>query len=167
MKLQPAVKKESTRMAAACAVGTAGILVCFALARLVTEKVPFDWRVILSAVIGCGVAAGNFFLMSLMVTRVAGYTDTDKAKKYVKASYTRRMLLQAVWVVLAFALDCFCGMAGLLPLLIPGLWLRLSGAKKALAKRDAAPETGREDGDAVSPAGEPAPEAAEERAKEE
>ena len=45
----------------------------------------------------------------------------------MKASYSKRMLLQMLWVVAAIAVPCFHFAAGILPLLFPSAGIKLMG----------------------------------------
>lgn len=45
----------------------------------------------------------------------------------MKASYSQRMLIQMLWVVIAIAAPCFQFVAGILPLLFPGTGIKLMG----------------------------------------
>ena len=45
----------------------------------------------------------------------------------MKASYSRRTLLQMAWVVVAIAAPCFQFAAGILPLLFPSFGIKLMG----------------------------------------
>ena len=158
MTLQPAVKKETAFVAIGTSAGTALMLAAFFLLhRLFPDSIPFDYRVIISAVIGCAAAAANFFLMAVTVQKIAelgaskgasrvvetertedGETVkdsevivdpavSDKSRQLMKASYRNRTLMQLVWAVLAFALPVFNGAAGLIPLFIPSILIKLRG----------------------------------------
>ena len=166
MKLQPAVKKETAFISIGTAAGTALMLVLFYLLhRLMPESVPFDYRIVLSAVIGCAIAAANFFLMAVTVQRIAELgaaegasvvvpsegtpsdgsssdgeeSDDDgsrvvvnpavseKSQQLMKASYRNRTLIQLVWAVLSFVLPFTNGAAGIIPLFIPSLLIKLRG----------------------------------------
>lgn len=127
-EIQPAVKKESKKVAGYTA---AGVLVMwavfFALHMAMPEKVPFDYTVILGGIAGGIVAALNFFLMGLTVQKVASTQDEDTARMRMKASYTQRTMLQMLWVVLAIVLPCFHFAAGIIPLLFPGTGIKIAG----------------------------------------
>ena len=127
-KLQPAVKKETTRVAAMTAVGVAVMCVAFAVLHLVIpESVPFDYTVILGGLGGGFVAVLNFFLMGLTVQKVASCDSEDNARSIMKASYSRRMLLQMLWVVLAIVLPFTQFAAGIIPLLFPSTGIKIMG----------------------------------------
>lgn len=128
MTIQPAVKKETTNIAVYTAVG--GVLmfiVFFIINKIDSELVPFDLTVILGGLCGMGVAVLNFFLMAITVQSVASAEDEDKAKSIMKASYTRRMGLQLLWIVIALVAPVFNWIAGLLPLLFPSAGIKIKG----------------------------------------
>ncbi|MBS6397950.1 MAG: hypothetical protein KH452_12520 [Clostridiales bacterium] len=126
--VQPAVKKETKKVAVSTAVGVILMWIGFAVLHLfIPEKVPLDYTVFLGGICGGSIAVLNFFLMGLTVQKVAATSDEEMARMKMKASYSQRMLLQMVWVVIAIAAPCFSMVAGLLPLLFPGMGIKLTG----------------------------------------
>lgn len=126
-KIQPAVKKETKKVAAYTVAGVVVMYVVFALLHaMMPENIPFDYTVILGGIGGGLIAVLNFFLMGLTVQKVAASEDEGAARMRLKASYTQRMLLQMLWAVAAVAAPCFQFAAGLIPLLIPSLGIKLS-----------------------------------------
>lgn len=126
--IQPAVKKETKRVTVITAVGVAVMWIGFGIFHWIfPEKVPFDYTVFLGGLGGGLIAVLNFFLMGLTVQKVASSEDEEKARLKMKASYSQRMLLQMVWVVIAIAAPCFQFVAGLLPLLFPGFGIKILG----------------------------------------
>ena len=86
MTLQPAVKKETAFISIGTAAGTALMLVLFCLLhRFFPDSIPFDYRVVLSAVIGCVIAAVNFFLMAVTVQKIAELGAAEGASRIVPA----------------------------------------------------------------------------------
>ena len=135
MKLQPESKKELTRIACGTAICTAVMWVVFAALHLV-GWVAFDYKVILSGIIGAAVAVGNFAGICVVVQKVIDEPDEKKRSAMLKVSYNSRMLLQALWVVIAIAAPCFQPFAGALPLLFPRVtiyYLQITGKYKPLA----------------------------------
>lgn len=109
------------------------ILMCVGFAVLhavFPEKVPLDYTVFLGGIVGGFVAVLNFFLMGLTVQKVAATSDEEMARMRMKASYSRRMMLQMLWIILAVTVPCFNPVAGLLPLLFPGFGIKLTGIIK-------------------------------------
>ena len=127
MKLQPAVKKETMFVLTGTAAATSVTLaVWFLLHRSMPEQIPWDYRIWLSAVIGCGVAVLNFFMMALTVQNVVE-SDEKEAYNKMKLSYRYRMLLQLGWLVLAMVLPCFHFIAAFIPILIPSILIKGKG----------------------------------------
>lgn len=130
-QVQPAVKKETLRVAASTAVGVLLMWIVFGvLHAAVPEKVPMDYTVLLGGVGGGLVAVLNFFLMGLTVQKVAASDSEDAARMSMRASYSRRMLLQLLWMIIAIAAPCFQFAAGIAPLLFPSLGIKLTGILK-------------------------------------
>lgn len=123
--IQPAVKKETKHIIFYTGIGAAIMWVVFALLHgFMPEKVPFDYTVILGGVVGGAVAVLNFFLMGLTVQKVAGQTNEDAARMQMKASYSQRLMLQILWIIVAIAAPCFQFAAGIIPLLFPSLGIK-------------------------------------------
>ena len=91
------------------------------------QKVPFDYTVFLGGAVGGCVAVLNFFFMGLAVQKAAVATDEDTARMRIKASYSQRMLIQMLWVILAIVAPCFHFVAGIVPLLFPGTGIKIAG----------------------------------------
>jgi len=128
MQIQPAVKKETLYIAAGTLTGTLLMFLAFwFLHRFMPDAVPFGYKVILGGMLGALVAVGNFFFMGLTVQKIASTQNEEEAYKSMKASYRFRTLSQLLWVVLAFALPCFNGAAGIIPLFLPSMCIKLRG----------------------------------------
>ena len=91
------------------------------------QKVPLDYTVFLGGAVGGCVAVLNFFFMGLAVQKAAAATDEDTARMRIKASYSQRMVLQMLWVVVAIVVPCFHFVAGIVPLLFPGTGIKIAG----------------------------------------
>lgn len=129
MKLQPESKKELARIAGGTAICTAAMWVLFAAFQVV-GWVSFDSTVVLGGLIGAAVAVGNFAGICLMVQKVVDEKDEDRRKMMLKVSYNVRMLIQAVWVVIAIAAPWFQPFASVLPLFFPRVtiyYLQITG----------------------------------------
>lgn len=129
MKLQPESKQQLVRIALGTAACTAAMLVLFAILHLMGVA-SFDGKVILSGLVGAGVAIANFAGICFTMEKAIEDGDEKHRKAVIKASYNGRMLLQALWVVIAIAAPCFQPFAGILPLLFPRLtiyYLQLTG----------------------------------------
>ena len=129
--LQPAVKKETQKVVIYTVVGVILMwVVLFLLRPAMPDKIVFDYTTILAGIIGGGVAVLNFFLMGISVQNIAATEVQDMAKKKIKNSYSQRMALQLIWVVIAIAAPCFYFVAGILPLLFPSLGIKLMAVIK-------------------------------------
>ena len=134
MKLQPEPKKELLRIACGVSLCTAVMWVVFAALHLV-GWVVFDYRVLLGGIIGALVAIGNFAGICFVVQKVIDEPDEKKRKAQLQISYNTRMLLQALWIIIAIAAPCFQAFAGVLPLLFPRVtiyYLQITGKYKPL-----------------------------------
>ena len=118
MKLQPESRKQLLRITGGTAICTAAMWVIFAALHLV-GWIRFDHTVVLASLVGAAVAVGNFAGICLMVQKVIDEPDEKKRKAKLQLSYNSRMLLQAVWVIVAIAAPCFQPFAGVLPLFFP------------------------------------------------
>ena len=125
--LQPAVKKETIKVTIYTIVGVILMWVLLAVLHPTNpEKILFDYTAILGGIVGGAVAIVNFILMGLSVQNIAATEDKDFAKKKMKTSYTQRMALQMIWIIIAIAAPCFYFVAGILPLLFPSLGIKLT-----------------------------------------
>lgn len=123
--LAPAVKKETVRVARMTAVCLVLMWVVFGILHAVMpEKVPFDYRVILGGLGGSLVAVLNFLLMGAAVQKAAAAEDEDGARARIRLSYSRRMMMQMLWVIIAIVVPVFHFAAGILPLLFPSFGIK-------------------------------------------
>ena len=128
VSVQPAVKKETRNVALITAIGLVLMFAVFCILHIFfPDNVPFDYKVILAGICAGIVAVLNFFLMGLAVQKIAATADQDEAKKMMQKSYYRRFGLQVLWIIAAIAAPCFNIVAGLIPLMFPGLGIRLRG----------------------------------------
>lgn len=127
-EIQPAVKKETGRVAVYSLAGTVIMWIAFAVLHyFVKEEIPFNYTVFLGGIAGALVAVLNFFLMCMTVQRVAAESDDENARLIMKNSYSKRMALQLVWLIVAIAAPCFQWAAGFIPLLFPSLGIKIKG----------------------------------------
>ncbi len=134
MKLQPAVKTETGKIALGTGIGVLIMYAVFFVLHMVIPKdirfgwsVPFDYKVILGGICGYLVAVGNFFWMAVTVQKVANIEDEKQARSTMGVSYRYRTLLQLLWVILAIAVPVFNMVAGIVPLFIPSIVIKLRG----------------------------------------
>ena len=150
MKVQPAVRQETAKIA----VGTAILTVLMVAVFLILRR--FDWTVITGALLGYIAAVGNFFLMALTVQKAADdmkpietpeaekaedaeeadgddrkdvplSEDAKRGKQRMQLSYTLRMLGMGVIAILGVTLPWFQSVAVLLPMLFPRLVIAFEG----------------------------------------
>ncbi|MBQ8536100.1 MAG: hypothetical protein IJ461_01665 [Clostridia bacterium] len=134
MRIQPAVQKETKKIALWTGILTVLMIVAFMVLK------RFDYTVITGALAGYLMAVGNFFLMALSVQKAAESMkgvhvapapedeegeepplseEAQKAGKRVQHLYTLRMLVIVVLAVLLINLPWFNSLASLIPLLFP------------------------------------------------
>lgn len=121
MKLHPASRKEIRRIALGTLAGD-GILIALLLLGDLLGLRKFDPASILPSVaIGSAVGIGSFTLLCLTVQSALGTEDQKRLRARLRLSSNFRMLLQAGWVVTAFAAEPFHFLAGALPVFFPKL----------------------------------------------
>ena len=121
MKLQPASRKEITRI-------TIGTLVCdgILIAALFLLSLvgigQFDVvRILLGVACGSLLAVLNFTILCLTVQSAVGMENKRKMKARFQLSYNLRLLIQAAWVVAAFLIPQIHFVAGAAPILFPNV----------------------------------------------
>lgn len=148
MKLQPASRKEITRIAAGT-LACDGIMIAglFLLSQFGIGT--FDlFRILLGAALGSAVAVVNFAILCLTVQSAVEIENKRKMKARFQLSYNIRMILQAVWVVLCFAVPQIHFIAGAVPILFPNVvifWLQSKGKLTSPSKAPSLPEEEQED----------------------
>lgn len=139
MFLQPASRKEITRIA----IGTLFwdvilVAVLFLLSQFDIGKFDLG-RILFSAACGSLVAVLNFTALCVTVQNVVGTENKKQMQAKFQVSYNFRMLLQAVWVVVALLLPQIHVVAGAVPLLFPNLTiLALQATGKLMPKNEKA-----------------------------
>lgn len=145
MTIQPAVKKETARVAIGVGIMSALMIAVY----LIVGK--FDCTVMLGALLGTCAAIGNFFLMALTVQKATESMpvlpkkeeeapengeegeerneplsdEARQAGKSMQASYILRMLGLAVIAIIAAKLPAFDLLATALPMLFPHIVITL------------------------------------------
>ena len=105
--LAPAVKKETFRVAVVTAALLVIMWIVFGVGHAVSpDQIPFNYTVILGGLGGSLIAVLNFFMMGLTVQKVASTENEDDARARMKASYSQRMMLQIIWIIIAVAAPC-------------------------------------------------------------
>ena len=141
MKLQPASKKEIKRIL----FGTLVLDVLLVAGLFLLSQFDigsFDLgRILVSALIGSGIAVLNFTLMCLTIQSAVEMEDKKKMQAKFQLSYNARMILQSAWVVIAFLVPAFHFIAGAAPVLFPKITILYLQARGKLVTRDASPDT--------------------------
>lgn len=144
MKIQPAIRQETLRMAIGVAILTVLMVGVFLIIGM------FDATVLTGAVFGGAFAVLNFFLMAMSVQKAAelmngvqlppeevgedGETvdkplspEATKARQKMQLSYTGRMLLTVVFAIIALLVPAIHPVAALIPLLFPRIVIMIQG----------------------------------------
>ena len=121
MKLQPASRKEITRIS----IGTLvcdGIMIAalFLLSQFGIGRFELD-RILLGAACGSLIAIFNFTLLCLTVQSAVEIESKRKMKARFQLSYNIRMVIQAGWVVASFLIEPIHFIAGAAPILFPNV----------------------------------------------
>ena len=149
IKLQPAVKQETRRIAYGTLILTAIMIVVF----IVIGR--FDLTVLWGALLGTAAATGNFFLLAVSVQQAAekmngvqmeSFAEKDareeseetgqeqkqdasaeirQARRGMQTSYTLRMLMLAATAIIGVTVSVFHPVATLVPFLFPQLIIYL------------------------------------------
>lgn len=152
IKLQPAVKQETRRIAYGTLILTAIMIVVF----IVIGR--FDLTVLWGALLGAAAATGNFFLLAVSVQQAAekmngvqmeSFAEKDareeseeanqeqkqdasadtpeirQARRGMQTSYTLRMLMLAATAIIGVTVSVFHPVATLVPFLFPQLIIYL------------------------------------------
>lgn len=138
MKLQPASRKELSRIA----IGTLvcdGVMIAALFVLSLVGVGSFDvFRILLGAACGSVVAILNFAILCLTVQSAVEIENKKKMKARFQLSYNIRLVLQAGWVVLCFVLKPIHFVAGAAPILFPNVVIFfLQSRNKLFPKSDA------------------------------
>lgn len=148
MKLQPASRKEISRIALGTLVCDVILIAALFLLSLVGVGTFSPGRILLGALCGSVVAVGNFTILCLTVQSAVNIDNKRKMKKAFQLSYNLRLLLQAVWVVAAFLIPQIHFVAGAAPVLFPNVVIFfLQSRGKLISESAPAPEKKPEDTD--------------------
>ena len=148
MKLQKAVRQETVAVAAGTGIGCIALILLFLIVYLIFPQsaVRFDYRVVLGALCGGAVAVANFFLMAVTVQNVVNVENRDDALRMMRVSYRNRMLMRGIWIIVAIFAPCFHYAAGIIPLFIPSLVIKIRGIRMGITGKPAQTAAGEEPG---------------------
>lgn len=113
IKIEPAVKLETKHMA----IGIAAMSVVMEIVFAVIGK--FDYTVLLGNLLGGGFALLNFFLMALAVQRSVLKETPEESKLVIQNSYTKRLLLLVVVLIVGIKAPYFNWIAVVIPQFFP------------------------------------------------
>lgn len=99
MKLDPEVLGENRKMAVGCLCCSIAMAAGFLIAR------RFDLSVLFGLIIGYLLAVGNFFFMSVGITRALATGDEAAAKAKMRSSYIARTIVMLAVMALSLAVD--------------------------------------------------------------
>ena len=144
MKLQKAVRQETVAVAVGTGIGCIALILLFLIVYLIFPQsaVRFDYRVVLGALCGGAVAVANFFLMAVTVQNVVNVENRDDALRMMRVSYRNRMLMRGIWIIVAIFAPCFQYAAGIIPLFIPSLVIKIRGIRMGVTGKPAQTEPG-------------------------
>ena len=121
MKLQPASRKELTRVALGTLVCDAVMIATLFVLSLVGVGAFTAGRILLGAACGSVVAVVNFAILCLTVQNAVEIENKKKMKARFQLSYNIRLLLQAAWVVVCALIPQIHFIAGAAPILFPNV----------------------------------------------
>ena len=159
MKLEPESKQQLARITGGTLLCTAAMWVVFAALHTVGWA-RFDASVIGGSLVGAAVAIANFAGICFVVQKIIDEPDEKRRKATLQLSHNARMLLQAVWVVVAIAAPCFQPFASVLPLFFPRItiyYLQITGKYKPLVPKAEPVDVSVEDDPAPADAQQSAP----------
>lgn len=139
MKLQPASRKEITRITIGTLVCDAILIAALFLLSLVGVGQFETGRILLGVVCGSVIAVLNFTILCLTVQSAVGMENKRKMKARFQLSYNIRLILQAGWVVLCFVLKPIHFVAGAAPILFPNVVIFFLQSRNRLFPQSGAP----------------------------
>ena len=139
MKLQSASRKEITRICIGTAICDAVMIAgLFLLSQFGIGSFE-PGRILLGAVCGSIIAVVNFTILCLTVQSAVEIESKRKMKARFQLSYNIRLLLQAAWVVAAFAIPQIHFIAGAAPVLFPNVVILYLQSKNRLLTPEGSP----------------------------
>lgn len=139
MKLQPASRKELSRIAAGTLICDAIMIAALFVLSLLGVGRFEPMRILLGTACGSVVAIVNFAILCLTVQSAVEIENKKKMKARFQLSYNIRLLLQAGWVVLCFVLKPIHFVAGAAPILFPNVAIFFLQSRNQLFPKSDAP----------------------------
>ena len=131
--LQPATLREVKRIATGVLTGTILMIVLW------TVIDGFQWTILWGGTLGALAAILNFLYLGISVQKAAA-SESGRAKTIMRSSYTTRMLISVVVMILGFAVPIFHWAFVIAPLFMPRLTIlimQMIGAYKPSKINDA------------------------------
>ena len=147
MKLQPASRKELSRIALGTLACDAVMIAALFVLSLVGVGSFSAGRILLGAACGSVVAIVNFAILCLTVQSAVEIENKKKMKARFQLSYNIRLFLQAGWVVLCFVIKPIHFVAGAAPILFPNVVIFFLQSRNKLFQPGDAPAKGIPDAD--------------------
>ena len=141
MKLQPASRREITRISIGTAILDVLMIAAFAILGLLGIMDFQPLPILLAALIGSCLAVGSFTLLCITVQQAVEIEDRKKMQAKFQLSYNIRMVVQAAWVVICFFVPWLNIFAGALPLAFPKVTILYLNGKGKLVDKTEAPRT--------------------------
>ena len=141
MKLQPASRKEITRISLGTLICDVILVAVLFLLSLVGVGSFEPGHIFLGVACGSVVAIVNFTVLCLTVQSAVGMENKRKMKAKFQLSYNIRLIVQAVWVVASFLIPQIHFVAGAAPVLFPNVviyFLQFTG--RLFPKQESQPE---------------------------
>ena len=113
IKIEQAVKNETKHIA----IGSGSMAVVLLIVFVLLGK--FDYTELLGALLGCGFAILNFFLMAMAVQRSVARETPQEARLVVQNSYTKRLILLAAVIIVGIKVPYFNWISTIVPLFFP------------------------------------------------
>ncbi len=146
MKLDPEVLNENRKMAVGCLCCSLAMAAGFLFAR------RFDLSVLFGILVGFLLAMGNFFFMSVGITRALATGDEAAAKTKMRTSYIARTIVMLAVMALSLAVDHIHWLPVLASVFYPrivltarSLWSWYKAGKNPLPSEEGAPESAEAD----------------------
>lgn len=84
----------------------------------------WNYTVLLGNLLGGSIAVLNFFLIGITIQNAVG-KEQDEIKRKVRFSYSMRMFLISLGIIIGVAFPCFNSVASVLPYLFPRIAISL------------------------------------------
>ncbi len=136
-KIQPGIRQEIKRISLYICIGNLVMwMVWLGLSFAFPGKIVFDYTVLLGGIGGGLAALIDFVWLGMTLQRAVDIEDTELAKRWIRAGYTKRSVFRIVWVAVAIMAPCFHYIAAIIPLVFPGTGIKISGMTSALSKKE-------------------------------